>query len=77
ATFSDNNYLYDRVIAKNNFYKLGIRTAHLDQYTISPYHTLWPIPSTAIQANSNGIINQNKGYIGFEKNVAPLDKIPD
>ncbi len=77
ATFSENNYLYDRVIAKNNFYKLGIRTAHLDQYTISPYHILWPIPSTAIQANSNGIINQNKGYIGFEKNVPPLDKIPD
>lgn len=77
TSFSDNNYLYDRVIAKNNFYKLGIRTAHQDQYTMSPYHILWPIPSTVIQANSNGIINQNKGYIGFEKNVPPLDKIPD
>lgn len=75
--FSDNNYLYDRVMAKNNFYKLGIKTAHQDQYTMSPYHILWPIPSTAIQANSNGIINQNKGYIGFEKNVPPLDKIPE
>ncbi len=77
ASFSENNYLYDRVIAKNNFYKLGLRTLHLDQYTISPYHTLWPIPSTSIQGNSGGIINQNKGYIGFEKNVPALDKIPD
>ncbi|MFN2439860.1 MAG: RagB/SusD family nutrient uptake outer membrane protein [Chitinophagaceae bacterium] len=76
TAFSDNNYLYDRVMAKNNFYKLRIRTAHNDQYTMSPYHILWPIPSTAIEANSNGIINQNKGYIGFEKNVPPLDKIP-
>ncbi|HUS00575.1 MAG TPA: RagB/SusD family nutrient uptake outer membrane protein [Chitinophagaceae bacterium] len=77
TNFSDNNYLYDRVMLKNNFYKLGLRTVHQDQYTMSPYHILWPIPSTVIQANSNGIINQNKGYIGFEKNVAPLDKIPD
>lgn len=75
--FSDDNYLYDRVITKNNFYRLGLKTAHLDQYTISPYHTLWPIPSTAIQANSNGIINQNKGYIGYASNVPALDKIPD
>ncbi|HZH95960.1 MAG TPA: RagB/SusD family nutrient uptake outer membrane protein [Flavisolibacter sp.] len=77
AGFSENNYLYDRVMAKNNFYKLGIRTAHLDQYTMSAYHILWPIPSTAIQGNSNGIINQNKGYIGFEKNVPALDVIPE
>jgi len=76
TAFSDNNYLYDRVMAKNNFYKLGIRTAHNDKYTMSPYHILWPIPSTAIEANSNGIINQNKGYIGFDKNVPALDKIP-
>ncbi len=75
--FSDDNYLYDRVITKNNFYRLGLKTAHQDQYTISPYHTLWPIPSTAIQANSNGIINQNKGYIGYASNVPALDKIPE
>ncbi len=77
TAFSDNNYLFDRVMAKNNFYKLGILTAHKDKYTMSPYHILWPIPSTAIEANSNGIINQNKGYIGFEKNVPALDKIPE
>jgi hypothetical protein len=77
ATFSDNNYFYDRIIAKNVFYRTGIRTIHNDQYTISPYHVLWPVPSNAIQANSNGIINQNKGYIGWEGNVEPLDIIPE
>ena len=76
ANFSDANYFYDRIMAKNNFYRTGIRTIHNDQYTISPYHVLWPVPSDAIQANSNGIINQNKGYVGYEGNVAPLTEIP-
>jgi starch-binding outer membrane protein, SusD/RagB family len=74
--FSDDNYFYDRIIANNSFYRNGVVTNHGDKYTISPYHVLWPVPSNAIQANSNGIINQNKGYAGFEGNVAPLDSIP-
>ena len=75
--FSENNYLYDRVMAKNNFYRLGLKTNHGDQYTMSPYHVLWPIPSRSLQGNSNGRINQNKGYVGYELNVPALDKIPD
>jgi hypothetical protein len=74
--FSDDNYFYDRIIANNVFYRNGVVTNHGDRYTISPYHVLWPIPSNAIRANSNGIINQNKGYSGFEGNVPPLDSIP-
>jgi hypothetical protein len=76
ANFSDNNYFYDRVKEKNNFYKLGLRTIHNDQYTISPYHVLWPVPSNAIQSNNLGVINQNKGYFGFEGNAPPLTEIP-
>ncbi|MBZ4188414.1 RagB/SusD family nutrient uptake outer membrane protein [Niabella beijingensis] len=75
--FSDANYFYDRIIAKNNFYREGIRTNHNDQYTISPYHVLWPVPSDAIQGNINGRINQNKGYVGYELNKPPLDAIPE
>lgn len=75
--FSENNYFHDRIIAKNVFYKDGIHTIHGDQYTISPYHVLWPVPTDAIQANSNGIVNQNKGYTGFERNVPALDQIPE
>ncbi|HKZ65524.1 MAG TPA: carboxypeptidase-like regulatory domain-containing protein [Chitinophagaceae bacterium] len=54
----------------------GIRTIHNDQYTINPYPVLSPVPSNAIQANSNGIINQNEGYFGYESNVPPLTTIP-
>ena len=63
-------------MAKNNFYKDNIRTNYGATYTMSPYHVLWPIPTPAINANSNGRINQNKGYTGYELNVPPLDKIP-
>lgn len=75
--FSEDNFLYDRVMAKNNFYKNGIVTNHGDKYTMSPYHVLWPIPTRSINGNTNGRINQNKGYVGFENNVPALDKIPD
>ena len=76
ARFSDDNYLYDRVMAKNNFYKNAVKTNYGATYTMSPYHVLWPIPSRSINGNSNGRINQNKGYQGYENNVPPLDKIP-
>lgn len=74
---SEDNYLYDRVMLKNNFYKLGIITNHGDKYTMSPYHILWPIPTPSIQANSNGIIKQNKGYTGYDPSVKALDNIPE
>ena len=74
--FSDDNYFYDRVIAKNNFYRLGIVTNHGDKYTISPFHILWPVPTPSIQGNSYGHINQNKGYSGYATNIAALDSIP-
>jgi hypothetical protein len=77
ASFSDNNYFYDRVFEKNNFFRQGLVTNHGDKYTISPYHVLWPVPTNAIQANSNGIINQNKGYSGFERYSPPLTEIPE
>ncbi len=76
ANFSENNYLYDRIIEKNIFYQRGIRTNYGNVFTISPYHVLWPVPTSSIQANTYGRINQNKGYIGYERNQPPLDKIP-
>ncbi|HVG14778.1 MAG TPA: RagB/SusD family nutrient uptake outer membrane protein [Chitinophagaceae bacterium] len=74
---SEDNYLYDRVMAKNNFYKNGIVTAHGDKYTMSPYHILWPIPTRSINGNSNGRIKQNKGYTGYDQSVLALDVIPE
>ncbi|MEP6748380.1 MAG: RagB/SusD family nutrient uptake outer membrane protein [Bacteroidota bacterium] len=74
--FSTSNYWFDRIMSKTDFYNKGVKTNHGDLYTMSAYHVLWPVPSVSIQANSNGHINQNKGYVGFETNVPPLTTIP-
>ncbi|GGB79503.1 RagB/SusD family nutrient uptake outer membrane protein [Dyadobacter sediminis] len=74
--FSENNYFYDRIMEKSDFYNKGVKTRHGDEYTMSPYHVLWPIPQAAIAGNTQGIINQNKGYNGFQNNVPPLTEIP-
>jgi hypothetical protein len=76
ATFSDNNYFYDRVMEKNDFYNKGVKTRHADEYLMSPYHVLWPIPQAAIDANVQAVINQNKGYNGFANNIPALTEIP-
>lgn len=75
--FSDNNFFYDRIKEKNTFYRDGVVTNHGDKFTISPYHVFWPVPSRSLQANPNGVINQNKGYVGFEKNIPASDEIVD
>lgn len=75
ATFSDNNFFYDRIMEKNDFYKNNVPTLQGVKYTIAPYHVLWPIPASAQRFNTTGHINQNKGYIGYESNVPAKDKI--
>ena len=70
---------YEEVVTKKNeksdFYNQGVFTLHGDEYTMSPYHVLWPIPADAIRANTLGHINQNKGYFGYDSNVPPLTEI--
>ncbi|RWY50839.1 RagB/SusD family nutrient uptake outer membrane protein [Mucilaginibacter gilvus] len=76
ASFSTDNFFYDRIMEKNDFYKNpAVVTNSGNHYTISPYHVLWPIPQSDIDLNINGHINQNKGYAGSENNIPPLDKI--
>ena len=74
--FHENNFWYDRIMEKTDFYNQGVFTIHGDEYTMSPYHSLYPVPADAINANTQGRINQNKGYPGAEKNVPPLTEIP-
>ncbi|WP_443944320.1 RagB/SusD family nutrient uptake outer membrane protein [Pedobacter sp. AW1-32] len=76
ANFSDNNFMYDRIMEKNDFYKNQVPTLQGVNYRIAPYHVLWPVPASAQRFNTGGRINQNKGYAGYEDNVAPLDKLP-
>jgi hypothetical protein len=65
------NFWYDWVNAKNNFYNKGVKHRWAE-YKISVHHILWPIPAAAINANTKGVINQNIGYPGAEKNLVPL-----
>ncbi len=74
--FGTNNFFYDRIMEKNSFYNKGVKANNGQEYTMSPYHVLWPVPQAAISSNTNGQLNQNFGYDGFENNIAPLDAIP-
>lgn len=65
------NFWYDRVVSKSNFYNKGVKHKWAE-YKISVHHILWPVPANVINTNLKGIINQNIGYPGAEKNVAPL-----
>lgn len=75
--FSTDNFWYDRIMEVTDFYNKGVKTIHGDEYTMSPYHVLWPIPASAINANTQGVINQNEGYPGAENNIPPLTTIPE
>lgn len=77
ANFSTSNFMVDRILEKNEFYRKNFVTVHGDMFKISPYHVLWPIPQSAILANTDGHINQNIGYSGSASNVPPSDKIVD
>jgi hypothetical protein len=75
--FSQKNFWFDRIMEVTDFYNIGVKTIHGDEYTMSPYHALWPIPASTINANTQGTINQNEGYPGAENNIAPLTSIPE
>ena len=77
ANFSTSNFMVDRILEKNVFYRTNFITIHQDVFRISQYHVLWPIPQSAILGNTDGRINQNKGYSGAELNVPALDVIPE
>ena len=69
---SQDNFWYDRVNEKSDLYNKGVPTPYGNLFTCSPYHIFWPVPSYAINSNTGGIINQNEGYPGTNRNVEPL-----
>ncbi|MDQ2864170.1 MAG: RagB/SusD family nutrient uptake outer membrane protein [Bacteroidota bacterium] len=75
--FSTKNFWYDRIMDVTEFYNKGVHTLHGDAYTLSPYHVLWPVPQSAINANVSAHINQNVGYNGATSNVPPLEQLPE
>jgi len=74
--FSENNFWFKQVEAHNNFYNSGYKWGS-NEFKIGSYHVLWPIPQDVIDDNQGGIINQNKGYPGFENNIPPKTEITD
>lgn len=68
--FSQDNFWYDRVIEKNTFYRDEVRAPHYN-YRAAPWLVLWPIPASAINANTQGHINQNVGYPGDQDRIQP------
>lgn len=69
------NFWWDWVNSRSNFYNKGVKHKWAE-YKISVHHVLWPIKSTEIALNTQGVINQNIGYAGAEKNRLPL-KVPE
>jgi len=69
---SQENFYYDRIMAISDFYNKGVVTRTGNPFTISPHHIFWPVASYVINSNTGGVINQNEGYYGTEKNVPPL-----
>ena len=72
AQLVNDNFYYDRVVEKSNFYNKDVETRIGMKFTISPFHIFWPVPQVSIDVNIGAVINQNIGYPGAEKNVEPL-----
>lgn len=75
--FHQNNFWYDRIMETTNFYNKGVFTIHGDEYTMSPYHALYPVPASSINGSTQGVINQNLGYPGSENNIPPATTLPE
>ncbi len=75
ADFATKNFFFDRITEKNDFYNKGVRAVNGQEFTMSPYHVLWPVPQTTINSNPKGVINQNFGYDGYTNNVPALTTI--
>ena len=68
------NFFWDWVMTKNNFFREQVTTSW-NTYKVSVHHVLWPIPESSIVSNTRGVINQNIGYPGAEKNRPPLTTV--
>lgn len=69
------NWLYDRIIAHNDYYHHPELTMLGWSPHIDPFNFQWPIDDNLINANTLGRINQNKGYTGSDRNEPPLEII--
>ncbi len=76
ANFGTKNFYFDRIMSKTDWYNKGVKANNGQEYTMSAYHVLWPVPQSSISSNTQGVINQNFGYDGYGNNKPPLTTIP-
>jgi starch-binding outer membrane protein, SusD/RagB family len=75
-TFHQNNWCQKRIMTHNIFFsQVPPLVLYGTTANWQPYHSLWPIPDQVITSNTGAVINQNWGYTGYLKNVAPLETI--
>lgn len=60
---------------KNQYFGQHMSHTNGEKFEIQPFHVLWPIPQPVIDANTQGVINQNYGYDGYDNNIPSLDAI--
>lgn len=72
ANLTTKNFFYDRVLRANHFYATQLSFGGTT-FKMSPFHMLWPIPQSNINANTGAHMNQTPGYSGSESNVPPLE----
>ena len=72
--FYQKNWWYDRVNEKNNYFRDKVEYGG-SAYNIATNNVDLPIPQSAIDANTEGHINQPPGYPGAEDNVEPKTEI--
>ena len=70
---SKKNWWYDRMMNYNSWLKFGVTGPVI--HKTAPRYIFWPIQSQIITTNTLGVINQNEGFEGAEKNVPPLTEI--
>jgi hypothetical protein len=76
ANFGTKNFYFDRMMEKTDWYNKGVKANNGQEYTLSAYHVLWPVPQASISSNTQGVINQNYGYDGYANNKPALTTIP-
>lgn len=77
---SQGSWWYDRVMRLNTYYDSPAQGGWIwnsNRAIIEPHNIYWPIPESAIIANTMGTINQNEGYPGAENNEPPLETIEE
>lgn len=73
------SYWYQRIMHYSGFYNQGTisQDGRTFNYRMDKHNMYWPIPNSAIKANSEGQLHQNYGYDGYDASVPEWDNWQD